>query len=215
MTNTSAIYGKNLRQKLKWNNILIISRQILQKIATGIISAVLILTILTLPDAAAQAQTNMKTTFDTKAPVNVSKDVNISADELEANLRKDIVIFVGNVVITQEELALNSDRVTVFYQNAGNKKSSISRIDASGTVKLTTKTETINATWGIYDFTDKIITLGGKVILKRDDGEINGTRLVYNLDTGLITIEGSPKNNGRVEGQFTLPDKSSKPDKSD
>jgi len=153
-----------------------------------------------------QVQAGAKTEFDTNAPVNISKDVDISADELEANLRKDIVIFVGNVVIRQKELTLNSDRVTVFYQNSANEKPSISRIDASGAVTLTTKTETITATWGIYDFADRIITLGGKVILKRDDGEINGTRLVYNLDTGLITIEGSPANNGRVKGQFTLPD---------
>ncbi len=165
----------------------------------------------------AQVSATTKTEIDTQAPVNVSKDVEISADELEANLRKDIVIFVGNVVITQEDLTLNSDRVTVFYQNApktpNGGKSSISRIDASGSITLTTKTESINATWGIYDFTEKIITLGGKVILKRDDGEIKGKRLVYNLNTGMITIEGSPGNNSRVKGQFSLPDKKKKKEK--
>ncbi|VAX04901.1 hypothetical protein MNBD_ALPHA03-691 [hydrothermal vent metagenome] len=198
---------------------MIIKKQILRKraiifLSAGLLSTALFANSLMLPNAAAQIQAQVqakvqagaKTEFDTNAPVNISKDVDISADELEANLRKDIVIFVGNVVIRQKELTLNSDRVTVFYQNSANEKPSISRIDASGAVTLTTKTETITATWGIYDFADRIITLGGKVILKRDDGEINGTRLVYNLDTGLITIEGSPANNGRVKGQFTLPD---------
>ncbi|PCI33819.1 MAG: lipopolysaccharide transport periplasmic protein LptA [Alphaproteobacteria bacterium] len=155
----------------------------------------------------AQVTATTKTEIDPKTPVNVSKDVSISADELEANLRKDIVIFVGHVVVRQEDLTLNSDRITVFYQKAGKEKSSITRIDASGSVKLTTKTETIHATWGIYDFTDKIITLGGKVVLKRSDGEIKGKRLIYNLETGLITIEGSPTTKGRVTGQFILPEK--------
>ncbi|PCI51826.1 MAG: lipopolysaccharide transport periplasmic protein LptA [Alphaproteobacteria bacterium] len=154
-----------------------------------------------------QVAPGTKTDFETKTPVNVSKDVNISADELEADLHKDIVVFVGNVVVSQKDLNLDSDRVTVFYQKAENGKSSISRIDASGSVKLTTLTETIHATWGIYDFTDKIITLGGKVILKRKDGEIEGKRLVYNLETGLITIEGNPQSKDRVTGQFTLPEK--------
>ncbi|MCF6215158.1 MAG: lipopolysaccharide transport periplasmic protein LptA [Emcibacter sp.] len=202
---------------------MIIRKEMLQGMAVrflsaGLLSAAFFANSLTLPNAAAQIQDQIqdqdqsspKTEFEANTPVatpvNLSKDVDISADELEANLRKDIVIFVGNVIISQEELTLNSDRVTVFYQKAANEKSTISRIDASGTVKLTTKTEAITATWGIYDFTDKIITLGGKVILKRDGGEINGTRLVYNLDTGVITIEGSPANNGRVKGQFTLPD---------
>lgn len=157
--------------------------------------------------AKAQVTATTGTEIDTKTPVNVSKDVDISADELEANLRKDIVVFVGNVVVNQRDLVLNSDRITVFYHKGENEKSSINRIDASGSVKLTTLTETIHSTWGIYDFTDKIITLGGKVILKRSDGEIKGKRLVYNLDTGLITIDGDPNDKGRVKGQFTLPEK--------
>jgi len=171
--------------------------------------AFLITVLLIFPAFWAQAQVSATTAtkIDTKTPVNVSKSVDINADEMEASPRKDIVIFVGNVVISQKDLTLNSDRITVFYQKSENGKSSITRIDASGSIKLTTVTETIHATWGIYDFADKIITLGGKVTLKRDDGEIKGKRLVYNLDTGLIIISGSPESKSRVKGQFTLPDK--------
>lgn len=183
--------------KPKWNNIL--SMNIYNNLK--IISLLLAIG-LAFPSLLAEAQVAATTT-----PVNVGKEVDISADELEANLRKDIVIFVGNVVVSQKGLTLNSDRITVFYQNGEKKKSSIDRIDASGSVKLTTLTETINATWGIYDFTDKIITLGGKVILKRSDGEIVGKRLVYNLNTGLITLDGNPGNKGRVKGQFAIPEK--------
>lgn len=156
--------------------------------------------------------THGQETIATEGPVKVSKDVDISADELEANLRKDIVIFVGNVVVRQEDLTLTSDRVTVFYQDKVNEGSSITRIDASGSVKLTTQTETIHSTWGIYDFAEKIVTLGGKVVLKRSDGEIEGKRLLYNLETGLITIEGNPNNRGRVTGQFKLPENTKKED---
>jgi len=157
--------------------------------------------------AKAQDTANDITKIDTKEPVNVSKSVSINADELEANIRKDMVVFVGNVVVVQEDMTLKSDRVTVFYKKTEKEKSTITRIDASGSVILTTKSETIHATWGIYDFTDKIITLGGKVVLMRSDGKIKGKRLVYNLKTGLITIEGNPKEDGRVKGQFKLPQK--------
>ncbi|MCF6195309.1 MAG: lipopolysaccharide transport periplasmic protein LptA [Emcibacter sp.] len=172
-----------------------------------IFTVLLLIPLLALPGRMAMAQVTANTELDTKTPVNLSKSVDISADELEANLRKDIVIFVGNVVVAQKDLTLNSDRVTVFYQDDKKDGSAINRIDASGSVRLTTKTETIRSTWGIYDFTDKIITLGGKVVLKRKDGEIKGKRLVYNLESGLITIESDPKGDGRVKGQFTLPKK--------
>ena len=183
---------------------MIINKHIRRKTLPLLLSAGLALCTL---NVHAQVTASNKTELKTKTPVKISKDVDISANELEANLRKDIVIFVGDVVVSQEDLTLNSDRVTVFYQNVAGDKSSITRIDASGSVKLTTKTETIHSTWGIYDFTEKIITLGGKVILKRDDGEIKGKRLVYNLETGQITIESPPGDKGRVTGQFKLPEK--------
>ncbi|MCF8474188.1 MAG: lipopolysaccharide transport periplasmic protein LptA [Emcibacter sp.] len=176
---------------------------VLSKLGAGLIIAILMLPIAT----NAQTENTTPIKLETKESVDLSKDVEISADELEANLRKDIVVFVGNVAISQKDLLLTADRVTVFYQTEENTKSSINRIDASGSVHLTTKTEAIDSTWGIYDFTDKIITLGGKVILKRSDGEVTGKKLIYNLDSGLITIEGSAKNNNRVKGQFTLPEK--------
>lgn len=163
-------------------------------------------TAFTMSPVNAQTASNTTANLGVLKPVDVSKDVTINADELEANLRKDIVIFVGNVVVQQKDLTLTSDRVTVFYRNGKEEKASITRIDASGSVKLKTLDETIHATWGIYDFTEKIITLGGKVVLKRSDGEIKGKKLIYNLDTGLISIEGNSKNNDRVKGQFKLLD---------
>ena len=191
-----------ITHKIPWNDILVMNKHMKQ-----VFTIFLLVALLALPGRIAMAQVTANTALDTKAPVNLSKSVDISADELEANLRKDIVIFVGNVVVAQKDLTLNSDRVTVFYQKGKKDGSAINRIDASGSVRLTTKTETIHSTWGIYDFTDKIITLGGKVVLKRKDGEIKGKQLVYNLDSGLITIESDPKGNGRVKGQFTLPKK--------
>ncbi len=159
------------------------------------------------PAAAQVTATTTPTNVDKLKPVDVGKDVTINADELEANLRKDIVIFVGNVIVQQKDLTLNSDRVTVFYRNSEEEKASITRIDASGSVKLKTLDENIHATWGIYDFTEKIITLGGKVILKRSNGEIKGKKLIYNLNSGLISIEGNSKNNNRVKGQFKILEK--------
>lgn len=176
------------------------------------IVTLLLAVVLSFPTFTAESQVTAtsKAELGPTTPVNISKDVDISSDELEADLRKDIVIFVGNVVVQQGDLTLNSDRITVFYQKSEkgkNANSSITRIDASGSVKLTTTTETITATWGIYDFAEKIITLGGKVVLKRNDGEIKGKRLIYNLDSGMISIDGNASSKDRVKGQFTLPEK--------
>ena len=103
-----------------------------------------------------------------------------------------------------------SDRITVFYQGEReeNNTSSISRLDASGNVVMTSPTETIKSTWGVYDFSEKIITLGGEVEFSNADGQINSPRLQLNLETGQITMDGGRVEGGnadRVTGQFTPP----------
>ncbi|MCP5381180.1 MAG: OstA family protein [Kordiimonadaceae bacterium] len=139
----------------------------------------------------------------------VENPVDISADRLEVKQKENIALFTGNVVVTQDDMSLVSDRITVFYQGERdeNNSSSISRLDASGNVTLTSPTETIKSTWGVYDFTEKIITLGGNVEFNNSDGQIKSPRLQVNLTTGQITmdggrVEGSPD---RVTGQFTPP----------
>lgn len=150
-----------------------------------------------------QAQVTSKIT--TAAP-DVSKDVYISALDGEANLKKNIAVYIGDVIVKQRDLTLNSDRMTVFFQGDTYKDKTITRFDVSGSVKLTTKNETIESTWGIYDVAEKIVTLGGKVILKSKDGETHSERLIYNLKTGVISMEGSVNDGGRITGTFKLPD---------
>ena len=141
---------------------------------------------------------------------DVENPVDISADRLEVKQQENIALFTGNVVVTQSDMSLVSDRITVFYQGdrEENNTSSISRLDASGNVVMTSPTETIRSTWGVYDFAEKIITLGGDVELSNADGQIKSPRLQLNLTTGQITMDGGRIEGGtndRVTGQFTPP----------
>lgn len=141
---------------------------------------------------------------------DVENPVDISADRLEVKQKENIALFTGNVVVTQSDMSLVSDRITVFYQGdrEENNTSSISRLDASGNVVMTSPTETIRSTWGVYDFAERIITLGGEVELSNSDGQIKSPRLQLNLTTGQITMDGGRIEGGtsdRVTGQFTPP----------
>ncbi len=141
----------------------------------------------------------------------VQNPVDISADRLEVKQKENIALFTGNVVVTQSDMSLVSDRITVFYQGDRDKdnSSSISRLDASGNVIMTSPTETIKSTWGVYDFTEKIITLGGDVEFSNADGQIKSPRLQVNLSTGQITMDGGQddgESSSRVSGQFRPPE---------
>ena len=55
----------------------------------------------------------------------------------------------------------------------------------------------------------RLITLIGNVLLVRGDSQVNGNRLVIDLDSGRAVIDGGPpgvgQSGGRVTGHFTVP----------
>lgn len=140
---------------------------------------------------------------DTDAPVDVA------ADRIEVQDRADRAIFAGNVKVRQDELSLDTARLTVAYTSTGGVQ--IKRLDASGGVTVRSPSETARGALGIYDLDRKLITLVGDVVLQRQGSQINGQRLVIDLDTGRAVIDGGPagvgQSGGRVTGHFTVPQK--------
>ena len=146
---------------------------------------------------------------------NVDAPVDVAADRIEVQDRADRAILSGIVIVRQAELQLNAPRVTVVYANTGGIE--ISRIDASGGVVLRSPTETVRSQYAIYDTDRRLITLVGGVALTRSDAQVNGGRLVLDLESGRAVMDGgggSPAAAapgvqtapaGRVTGRFTVP----------
>jgi lipopolysaccharide export system protein LptA len=138
---------------------------------------------------------------DRNAPVDVS------ADRIEVQDRADRAIFAGNVHVKQEELSLDTPRLTVAYSSNGGVQ--IQRLDAAGGVVVRSPSETAKGDFGVYDLDRRLITLIGNVQLNRGDNQVNGSRLVFDLDSGRAVIDGGPpgvnQSGGRVTGHFTVP----------
>jgi len=142
---------------------------------------------------------------------NSNAPVDVSADRIEVQDRADRAIFAGNVHVRQDALTLDSARVTVAYSSTGSIQ--INRIDASGGVVIKSPSETARGNFGVYDLDKRLITLIGNVQLTRSGSQVNGSRLVIDLDSGRAVIDGGPpgvgQNGGRVTGRFTVPPRSS------
>lgn len=138
---------------------------------------------------------------DSNAPIDVS------ADRIEVQDRADRAIFAGNVNVRQAALTLTTQRLTVAYSSAGGIQ--IRRLDASGGVTVRSPSETARGSFGIYDLDRRLITLVGNVQLSRGGSQINGSRLVIDLDSGRAVIDGGPPGigqaGGRVTGRFSVP----------
>lgn len=138
---------------------------------------------------------------------NSGAPIDLQADRLEVQDRADRAVFAGNVHVKQDQLTLETTRLTVAYSSGGGVQ--INRLDASGGVTVRSPSETATGAFGIYDLDRKLITLVGDVVLKRQGSELNGQRLVIDLDSGRAVIDGGPagvgQSGGRVTGHFTVP----------
>jgi lipopolysaccharide export system protein LptA len=138
---------------------------------------------------------------------NSDAPIDLTADRLEVQDRADRAIFAGNVHVKQDDLTLDTSRLTVAYSSSGGVQ--IKRLDASGGVTVRSPSETARGSFGIYDLDRKLITLVGNVVLQRQGSQLSGQRLVIDLDSGRTVIDGGPagvgQSGGRVTGHFTVP----------
>jgi len=143
---------------------------------------------------------------------NSDAPVDVAADRIEVQDRADRAIFAGNVHVKQEELTLDTERLTVAYSSQGNVQ--IRRLDAAGGVVVRSPSETARGEFGIYDLDRRLITLIGNVQLIRGDSQVSGNRLVIDLDSGRAVVDGGPagvgQSGGRVTGHFTVPQRSTR-----
>ena len=127
--------------------------------------------------------------------------------------RADRAIFAGNVHVVQGELTLDTPRLTVAYSGSQGTAGGvqIKRLDAADGVVVKSPSETAKGDFGVYDLDRRLITLIGNVQLNRDQNQVNGSRLVIDLDSGRAVIDGGPpgvnQSGGRVRGHFTVPQK--------
>jgi lipopolysaccharide export system protein LptA len=144
---------------------------------------------------------------------NSNAPVDVTADRIEVQDRADRALFVGNVHVKQAELALDTERLTVAYSGGPSSSGGVQirRLDAAGGVVVRSPSETAKGDFGIYDLDRKLITLIGNVQLMRHNDQVNGARLVIDLDSGRAVIDGGPpgvnQSGGRVTGHFTVPQK--------
>jgi lipopolysaccharide export system protein LptA len=173
----------------------------------GIILATLCAFALTTSSAGAQKQ---QQPISALKGHNSNAPVDVTAERLDVQDRADRAVFVGNVHATQADLSLDTQRLTVAYANGGGGVQ-IQRLDAAGGVTVRSPSETARGDFGIYDLDRKLITLIGNVQLNRQQDQLNGARLVIDLNSGRAVVDGGPpgvnSSGGRVTGHFTVPQK--------
>ncbi|WP_174298745.1 LptA/OstA family protein [Sphingomonas bacterium] len=167
----------------------------------------LFLSVLAATPAAAQSR------HDSNAPIA------FGADHIELQDKANRAVLTGNVAVTQAEMTLDAQRMTVAYTGQvvdGNPQ--VSRLDAAGDVAVKRPDQSATGRFGVYDLNRHLITMLGGVTLHQGANVVRGSRLTLNLDTGRAVIDGSSvaggggipgatqaAPGGRVTGTFSVP----------
>lgn len=142
---------------------------------------------------------------DSRAPVS------FDAARIEWQDRQNRVVLTGDVKVVQAGLSLQSARMLLEYDDAGELR--IDRLTASGGVNVARGNERASGDSAVYDFNRRVITMAGNVRLQRGGDTLNGGRLVIDLQSGLSSVDGAPtgasgsvnRGKGRVTGTFAVP----------
>jgi lipopolysaccharide export system protein LptA len=124
------------------------------------------------------------------------KPISIAADTTTADIRNESATYAGNVRVEQGNLKLRSDSLSIKAT-----KGTIMRIEAKGNVVLASPQGQATGSTALYDISQRVVKMGGKVILAQGLNIMRGSSLVINLATGRAELTGAGQG-GRVEGVF-------------
>lgn len=158
---------------------------------------------------------------------NRDEPVHIEASTLEVRDKDKVATFSGDVKVVQGDTSMKCKTLVVFYDQEGDKtakaakpmhvanpgpggEQKIRRLEARGSVVVTSKEQTATGQLGIFDMPSNTVTLTGDVVMTQGQNVLRGDRLVVNLSSGVSRVESSQGGRGRVQGLF-VPSESGKP----
>lgn len=124
---------------------------------------------------------------------NSKEPIQIEAQQLEVEDKTNSATFKGDVVVSQGDTQLKTERLRVFYDGsaAGNVQQKISRLEASGRVYITAKDQTATGDQASFDMNRQVMVMTGKeVVLSQGPNVVVGKKLTVNLKTGTANLQG-------------------------
>lgn len=131
---------------------------------------------------------------------NEREPIQIEAKELKVQDKDQSAVFSGDVVVTQGDAVLKTQRLVVRYDGsaAGGVNQRISRLEASGRVYISSKDQTATGEQATFDMGRQLMVMTGReVVLSQGPNVVVGNKLTVNLKTGQADLE-APKS-GRVK----------------
>lgn len=146
----------------------------------------------------------------------------IISDRLDAYDDTMVVVFSGNVVVTQKDIIMRSDSLHVYYSSSSNdtvmpeaqkhnpvQNGSVRKIEAEGFVTLQQGDKTVTGDRAVFYNADQKIEVSGNVIMKEGVNVIEGEKATFFISEHRGIVESSQSKRVKAiiypEGEIRTP----------
>jgi len=149
---------------------------------------------------------------ENKHPESMAEPIHIQSDRLLIDNATGEAEFIGNVLATQKETEIRSDRLKIVYNkesisegNVAAGEQSINKIMASGHVSIRFDNRLAETDEAVYTAETKILVLSGENSrITSENNLISGEKIIMHRNDGRIIVESGNKT-GRVEAVISSP----------
>jgi lipopolysaccharide export system protein LptA len=129
--------------------------------------------------------------------------IKIASDRLDAYEDKNLILFSGNVVVTKEDIIMNSDKIYLYYskrevvkENSSASSGEIDRLEAEGNVRVEREERVVTGDSAIFYNGEQKIVIRGNAEMKEGENVVRGDIITFFLNENRGIVESS--GNGRV-----------------
>ncbi|MBM3626083.1 MAG: organic solvent tolerance protein OstA, partial [Alphaproteobacteria bacterium] len=131
----------------------------------------------------------------------------IDAGKLDYFEKEQKLIYSGSVIVTNGPSTLKATRLIIFLEGKGDQAAAttndrVKHIDVEGPVTLVSKDQIGTGDRGSYEKSENKVYLIGNVTLTQGENIVKGDKLVYDVTTGMATVQGGAAQGGRVRSTF-------------
>ena len=124
-----------------------------------------------------------------------SAPIRVSAKTLEWDHKGHKATFHEEVVAQQEELAIHSDDLIVYFNN---EDTDITRLVSKGNVRIVQMDRRASCEEAVYDRIENRIVLTGNPVIRQGENEVKGDRIIFYVAENRSVVEGGETGRVRV-----------------
>jgi lipopolysaccharide export system protein LptA len=116
--------------------------------------------------------------------------IRITADMLEFDYKRRVVVYRGGVEVVQGDLTLRSTTLTVHFDERAADRDKLKQIIAEGEVRIGKGARVATGGRAVFDQTANTVTLSEDAVLHDGENRVAGAQVVVYLDEGRSVVRG-------------------------